>query len=160
MKWLRVLFCTMTLNAGAEIQAQMPVPDRPCSVPVLDTLIYGAGQYYRDCDVDQAAKQKKTPSPSFSFNQDPVCVIAELEFGVDENGRPVDSTARVLSTNSKKFSEASLRGLRYWQYAPAMKGGIAVRQVVRARVAKQSDKLIFTRTEEPAILRPAREPCK
>src|SRR5688572_4346305 len=134
MKFLALCLGAILVGVPGELAAQAQA--RPCSVIVVDSLVYGVGQFHCDCDVDQLARRKRSPSPSYSFSGDSGCVTADIEFGVDETGLPVASTAHVIAASSARSGVASLRALKNWRYDPATKDGIPVKQVVRARIAK------------------------
>ena len=160
MRRIALIACAVLISSGAEAQA--PSTDRTCSVDVIDTARYGAGSLYRDCDVDRPAKLKRSTRPVFNSTEGVRCAIVELEFAVDEEGRAIEATAVILSANVPEFGERTLRSLADWRYEPARKGGVAVRQVVRERVARKNERAAFVVTQ-PGERRPAatpEPPCK
>ena len=160
MRRTALLACTMLaslLLAAADAGAQAAADGGKCSVAEIDAARYGAGPVYRDCDVDRAAKLKKQSRPRADLPDDVPCAIAELEFAVDETGRPVEGTALVVETNLPALAEATARSLGEWRYEPAMKGGAAVRQAVRARVARSNEKRPFV-VARPGERPPPRKP--
>ena len=140
MRYFATLACAALISTAAE--AQVLSRGHACSVAAVDTARYGGGTFYRDCEVDHPAKLKRAPRPRFVFPQglqELRCAIVELEFGVDEEGRPIEATALVVNTNAPEFAQLTLRGLSDWRYEPATKGGVAVRQAVVTRVARRND---------------------
>ncbi len=161
MKCFALYLGAMTIGTAGEAGAQSPAI--PCSVTAIDSAIYGAIPTYRDCDVDQPARLIASPRPAVSFQPDPLCVYAELEFAVDEEGRPITASARAKKGNSRGFTRLTLSTLSDWRYMPATKGGVPVRQVVKARIARENDKLLTVTLMRPGDRVPPpgpQPPCK
>ena len=57
------------------------------------------------------------------------CYIAQIEFVVDETGTPDVENAKVLHTNNPEYASAALQALSRWRYRPALRNGVAVRQI-------------------------------
>jgi hypothetical protein len=139
MPWPVLLACALLIMSSASsAAAQSRVGNKSCSVDKVDTVRYGTGAIYRDCEVDRAAKLRKDVQPEFEIPRRLSCVNVELEFVVDSAGLVVDSTALVLSSNDTDFALVIRRSLKRWRYEPATKNGIAVRQVVRKRVERSN----------------------
>jgi hypothetical protein len=110
-----------------------------CELAPADSLFAAAGPVYRECAVDRRARllnrsrninyQPSGPRPAPGER----CYYAEIEFVVDTQGRPETRTARVLRSNEPTLGSAVLQSLPDWRYAPAQKGGVPVRQIVRDR---------------------------
>ncbi len=149
MKRTAILLSLMLVATSVHAQPESTTPKLRCSVSAIDSRIYGSGEIHRDCDVDQPAKLIDAPRPAVKLQQDPICVFTELEFAVDEEGRPIAATARSKRGNSRKFTELTLKSLPDWRYSPAIKNGIAVRQVVKARVARENEKLLTVTLMRP-----------
>jgi hypothetical protein len=170
MKWVTVVVAAMLLSLTADAQAQAPGQAQssklvmPCTIESLDSTVYKSGTTYRDCDVDVPAKLITAPKPKVALQHDPACVFVELEFAVDEEGHPVKATARALKGNSRNFTRLTLATLADWIYAPAMKDGMAVRQAVRSRVARENERLLTVTLLRPGERMPPPgppdRPCK
>jgi hypothetical protein len=117
------------------------------------------GSIYRDCEVDRPAKLKKDVKATFDFPRMLRCAIVEMEFAVDSSGLVVDSTARVLSSSNPEFAQLTRRTLSRWRYEPATKGGVAVQQVVRVRVARPDGRMRVAIDRDPAADLSPQEPC-
>jgi hypothetical protein len=74
-----------------------------------------------------------------------------VEFVVDENGVPVASPVRLVRSTSSEISQALLRGVPDLRFAPALKDGEPVRQLVRFGMG-----IMITRNRaSPATMSPA-----
>jgi hypothetical protein len=155
MKWLAaVIPLLLSVLVTGPAAAQSRMGDKPCNVERVDSAHYGALVLYRDCEVDRPAKVKKDAQPSFRFPQQLRCAFVEMEFAVDSTGIVIDSTVRVIESNNSDFASITRRSLPRWRYEPAMKGGVAVRQVVRERVARADNRVVFV------VVRPGELPPK
>jgi hypothetical protein len=124
--------------------ASSGVKSASCTVDARDSVFAATGPVYHDCAVDTKAKLTNPEvHADFQPPQRNGCYSAELEFVVGTDGRPELSTARTVSTNDQTFATAVRESLRQWRYAPALRGGTPVRQiVVEKRAAMTSDVLV------------------
>ena len=104
-----------------------------------DSAYLKGGTVFRDCAVDQPARQmgRETPIP-FTPSTTPRagttdCYYAEVEFVVSATGVPETETVTLGRTNDSSFGQAVLASVSSWRYRPADKGGAPVRQIVRER---------------------------
>jgi hypothetical protein len=109
---------------------------RPASSPQLTAWYLARGPVYRDCAVDRRARLLTTNGrPQFQPPTPPLagtaCYSAQIEVVVDSAGVPELETVRVVRANDPAFADAVLASLPRWRYQPALKSGVAVRQVVR-----------------------------
>ncbi len=108
--------------------------NRGCVPAQLDSTYAALAPVYRNCDVDVQARAMNTDvRPESHPGADLSCMSAVVQFVVDENGRTVPQTAKVVSTNSHGFAQAVLDALPAWHYRPATKGGQPVREVVQLK---------------------------
>lgn len=105
-----------------------------CSLTATDSVFLKRGAVYRDCGVDQrvepldrSAHPDFRPDVSLSFRD--ACYSAEIQFVVDESGRPETEDARVIHSNNPAFATAAVQALEKWRYRPALLNGVAVRQI-------------------------------
>ena len=97
---------------------------------------YAAGRaVYRDCAVDRPARLTNSSvrpdwSPPTTANNS--CYSVEMEFVVDEAGRVERETATVVQTSDRRFADAWMMTLPEWKFEPAIRAGVAVRQIVVA----------------------------
>lgn len=101
-------------------------------------MYLAGGPVYRDCAVDRRAKLLGSlPAPNLELvtqpTGTPACWSAELQFVVDTAGEPEPTTVRVLRTSDPSFADAVIVTLPQWKYQPALKDGVAVRQIVRQK---------------------------
>ena len=112
---------------------------RDCALAADDSVYVGAQPLYRDCAVDRAARPVAmrvdfTPPMPMPTRPGTTCYSAEVQFVVGADGRPERNTIRlVTSPGADGFSDAVLRAVPNWVYTPAVRDGVPVRQVVRAR---------------------------
>lgn len=112
---------------------------RACSVTRVDSAFLALGTVYRDCDVDRPAiRTSMGGHPDFTAVQPLACMSVDLEFIVDEDGKPIPAPLHVLRATSEDFAEAIVATVPGWHYAPAMKDGHPVRQVVHAHEVVQT----------------------
>ena len=124
----------------------------------LDTIYRLETPVYRDCDVDKEAKPvaptrfEFRPSSGSTAN----CFRAIIEFVVDETGHPLSATARVVRATDQQFAQAVILAIPGWRYAPASRGGMPVKQLVRA---DQSVMGVVRVSGQPAPRMPSRPSC-
>lgn len=130
---LHVGLCAIGLLAAA--CASVPRGGRaPCDIAASDSVFAAGRPVFRDCSVDRPARFISTGGmrPEFDPPARTACYSADLEFVVDAAGHPETSTARILRSNNQSFAQAVLETINAWTYAPAMRAGMAVRQIVTA----------------------------
>ena len=115
--------------------AQSAVASGDCAPLAIDTARFGGAPVYAACQVHSPAKLKRTSEPSVKFPDGVRCLVAELEFVVDETGAPVLATAVILNATTLPYAAAVLQRLSEWRYAPAERDGAPVRQLVVGRLA-------------------------
>jgi TonB-like protein len=111
---------------------------KSCELARADSVYLEGGPVYRDCAVDRRAKLLGSlPVPNLELvtppTGTPACWTAEIQFVVDSAGEPELMTVRVLRTSDPSFADAVIATLPQWKYQPAVKDGVAVRQIVRQR---------------------------
>ncbi|HVB32197.1 MAG TPA: hypothetical protein VNE60_11770 [Gemmatimonadaceae bacterium] len=112
--------------------------ERACTPVSVDSAFAALAPVYRDCDVDRPATVASTGArPDLRPQLTQQCMSAELEFVVDERGRPLPDPVHIVRTNSREFAQALIDVLPSWRYTPAEKNGEAVRQVVRLQQSVQ-----------------------
>jgi hypothetical protein len=111
---------------------------RECALAAADSVFIGAQPLYRDCSVDRPA-QPVTVRVDFSppmptpTQRGTTCYSAEVQFVVGADGRPERNTIRLVRPGTDRFADAVLQAVPNWVYTPAVRGGVPVRQLVRAR---------------------------
>jgi hypothetical protein len=133
----------LTLLSTPLLAQESAARDRRCTGGAIDSAWTSGAPVYRDCDVERPARQRSMPRPSFVAPSGVECAIAEVEFVVDSLGRVEVATARVVSTNAPEFAARVLAGLDRARYAPAQREGREVRQLVVARVVRESGRRPF-----------------
>jgi len=115
-----------------------------CGLRLRDSTFAAVGPVYRDCAVDRAAKLLTTDiRPDFRPTAArTACYSVDVEFVVDEAGRPEGGTARVIRTSEQAYADAVLATLNRWKYEPAVKQGAAVRQIVAEHRAMASQVVV------------------
>ena len=143
----------------ASATGQSAAASGDCAPVAIDTARFGSAPVYAACQVQSAAKLKRTSEPSIKFPDGVRCQVAELEFVVDETGTPVLATAVILNSTTLAYAAAVLQRLGEWRYAPAERDGAPVRQLVVDRLAMKDGRVPFVvrRPGEPPP-RPAPEP--
>jgi hypothetical protein len=103
-----------------------------CQLRRQDSLFLAVGPVYRDCAVDrQASLQGAAINPQFQPTSMALnCYVAEVEFVVTAAGQPEANTVRVTRTNDRAFGDAVRDIVPRLRYEPAMRDGVAVRQIV------------------------------
>ncbi len=148
----RSVLLALLLPLGA-ITAQAEPTSDVCAPIATDSARFGTAPVFAPCAVDVPARLRRTARPVGAVFPDGIrCLIAELEFVVDQAGTPVLQSARVLSTSTPAFADAVLRSLERWRYDAAREQGVAVRQLVRGRIAHQDDRRPFV------VLQPGERP--
>lgn len=121
-----------------------------CVPEAIDSTWALAGPVYRNCDVDRQARQDNMGANPPDYTPTRACETAVFAFVVDTAGLIERLTARAVGGNSPAFAQAIAATMSRWRFRPAIKGGVAVRQVVWAPFAA-------TRTvENPSQLRQPR----
>lgn len=93
--------------------------------------------FYRACEVDRPARMVPPPpgaarvdaAESMGRRPQTSCQSVKFQVIVDEQGRPIPATARVVHSTSMAFAQSALRDLPTMRYEPARKDGRPVRQV-------------------------------
>lgn len=133
---LRLLLLLLSLPLVA-LQAQEPSSPAGCDPIASDSARFGTTPVFAACEVDRAARFQRSSRVSSTLFPDGVyCMIAELEFVVDERGTPIATTAKLLFASTPEFGAAVRNSLSRWRYAPAQRQGTAVRQLVIGRLAQ------------------------
>jgi hypothetical protein len=108
-----------------------------CLLADDDSTFLAGGPVFRECAVDEPARERRRIPPTGFRPQTPPagggmkCYLVELEFVVDTNGMPETKTARVRRSTDTNYTDAVLTTLAQWRYSPAKKDGMPVRQIVR-----------------------------
>ena len=151
----------------ASAPAQSTVAPGDCAPIAIDTARFGSAPVYAACQVQSPAKLKRASEPSVKFPDGVQCLVAELEFVVDEMGAPVRTTAVILNATTLPYAAAVLDRLSEWRYAPAERNGAPVRQLVVGRLAMKDGgrrvPFVARRPGEPAPSlppEPPAPPCK
>ncbi len=124
-----------------------------CMSVAPDSVRFGNAPVFAACEVDRPAKLRRAAKPRATFPRDVRCLVATLEFVVDERGAPVVSTAVLLKRTTVAFGNTALRGLAEWRFDPAMRNQEPVRQLVVERLTVEDDRLPFV-VLEPGASRP------
>jgi hypothetical protein len=110
----------------------------PCTLTRSDSVFLKGGAVYRECAVDQPAKELPSDfRPSWSPTSMPSavspikCYSAEIEFVVNTSGLPETGTARLVSTSDPKYGGAWMEAFTKLKFEAARKKGMPVRQIVR-----------------------------
>ena len=143
----------------ASAPAQSAVASANCAPIAIDSVRFGSAPVYAACQVQLPAKLKRTSKPSVVFPNGVRCLVAELEFVVDETGTPVPATAVVLSATNATYGASVLQRLSQWRYAPAERAGVPVRQLVVDRLAIRDERVPFA-ARETATSREPEPPCR
>ena len=126
-----LLFLALFLVVPATADAQKP---KKCSGEPADSSLFAAGPIYRDCEVDKPAKViGNEPRPAMSSTPNTVregCFYVEYQFVVNTEGQVELGTVEVRRNEMREFEEALRATLGQLRFQPAMKDGVAVRQVV------------------------------
>lgn len=124
------LFVLCSFTPSTPLAAQSAA-DSACVPLAADPARFGDSPVYRDCQVTQAAKLKRTGVLNYPPPSGPTCVDAEVEFVVDVKGKPIESTFRVLATSTPDFAALLRREVHGWKFDPAKIDGKPVQQLVR-----------------------------
>ncbi|MCE9602974.1 MAG: energy transducer TonB [Gemmatimonadetes bacterium] len=161
---MRTLLLLAALSAPTlSLPAQSSGAATSCSPLAPDTARFGGAPVYAACEIQTPAKLKRNSKPRVEFPNGVRCLIAELEFVVDETGAPVPATAIVLMATTPAFGDAVRQRLGQWRYAPATRDGVPVRQLVVGRLAMQDESrvpFVVGRPGEPAPSRAPAAPCQ
>lgn len=109
-----------------------------CPLEAKDSVFLAGGPVYRDCAVDRKAEAIVDVHPDFRPDPMERCYSAEIEFVVNENGRPLAETARLVHTTDRRFADAVAATIPRMKFRPAQLGGSPVRQIVDFKSAMQS----------------------
>jgi hypothetical protein len=139
------------------LRTQESLPTQGCAPVVADSARFGSAPVFAECEVERPATLRRSPKPRAPFPSGVRCLIAELEFVVDERGAPIASTAALLNATTPDFGAAALRSLGRWDYVPAQQKGVPVRQLVVGRIAFKDARLPFV-ILEPGERPPPRTP--
>jgi len=113
-----------------------------CLPAVVDPSYARFGAVYTACDVDRPATPEPIRGPSAEDRAEAVssvpargtsgqCRSAIVEFVVDEEGRAITESARVVRATDAAYGESVIRSLTELRFKPATKGGLPVRQVTQ-----------------------------
>ena len=120
-----VSITTACASRGGEL-AESPA----CGLRSSDSVFTRAGPAYRACAVERPAERISRVAPEIVRINPRECYSAQLEFVVGPDGVPEAETARMLTSSSGEYSRAVLAALPQWKYAPALRNGEPVRQIV------------------------------
>ncbi len=108
-----------------------------CALAAADSALLRAGPVYTACTVDRPARELQAPVqfPTSAGPRQPSqsCMVAEVQFVVDTDGRPEPGTIRVLRTDDDDWARALVASVPDWTYEPAQRGAQPVRQLVRIK---------------------------
>jgi len=103
-----------------------------CPLMQTDSAFLARGPVYRDCAVDIRAR--RIPDRSrVDFTPQKTgqsCYAVELEFVVDNLGKPERETARVVRSTDRTFADAVMATIQDWRYEAAVLDHHPVRQIV------------------------------
>ena len=130
---LSCLAIVVLLVASVPSEAAAQRGEKKCTPEVVEAAHTMNGEVFRDCDVTKRASIKAEPRVEARYGE-LSCVVAEVEFVVDSTGRADTSLVMVIvDANSQDFARALLQHVRRIEFKPAIKDGVAVRQVMRLR---------------------------
>lgn len=120
-----------TAAPGTPFLADTAGPRGRCT-PV-DTVLRLDTPIHRDCDVE--TKARLISSGRFAFqpasSKERSCFRAIVDVVVDEQGVPMPQTLHLVASNDHAFTGRVMELVRASRYAPARRGGMAVKQWVR-----------------------------
>jgi hypothetical protein len=95
-----------------------------------------AGETFRDCAVDK--KARVTRYPKIDYTALPTtgasgCMMAEIDLVVDETGKVVPGSARLVGTNERRYADLLMTVVYETRYEPAKKDGREVKQLDRLK---------------------------
>ncbi len=130
---------TMACASGGGAPPVVGSSGRACSVARIDSTFTALGPVFRDCDVDRPATRTSMAShPDLTGIRPRPCMSVDLEFVVDENGKPIPAPLRIVRATSQDFAEAMAATVPGWHYNPAVKDGHPVRQLVQVHEVVQT----------------------
>jgi len=109
-----------------------------CPLRAQDSVYLAAGPVYRDCAVDRKAEVETNLHPDFRPFPGQSCYDAEVEFVVGPTGAPEVPTARLVRSNSREYGDAVSALVPRLKFRPAMRDGVAVRQIVEFKQVMQA----------------------
>lgn len=109
------------------------------------------GPTFRDCAVDQKAiaPAELPPVDSTSFQpqvgrRQKLCDKVSIDMVISTSGRAIVQSAKVVRSTNRRLEESALKGLPELLYAPAVKDGSPVQQLVRyERVVMYNEPIVF-----------------
>ena len=117
---------------------------RRCVPATVDPRYARFGIVYTACEVEKAATPLRQSGATATERVDAIatmssrsrspsssCSSAEVEFVVDEEGRVITESARVIRSTDAAYGESVLRALPALRFTPARKEGRPVRQLMR-----------------------------
>jgi hypothetical protein len=161
--YIPAAFCAFTFAACASNPAQSAGGD--CTLSAADSAHASVAPVYRDCAVDTPAKAIIAPlnfSPATGVRTAPgvTCYRAEVRFVVGVDGRPEAGTVQLVRTNLSSLGHSLLQSVPGWQYAPAVRDGVPVRQIVQESRAVASVVTVTTSGSGSPPRPPAPPTCR
>jgi hypothetical protein len=128
---LRVLSAALLAAvAGCAAGGVQQAGSARCDAIVSDTLVAGT-PVYPECGVGIVAKPAGTPPRvQYTPQRGKLCSMSLVSVVVDDQGRVMERTARVVRTNDPELTTALLATLPTLRYSPATKDGTPVAQIV------------------------------
>jgi hypothetical protein len=139
----RALLTLLVLTLPACASRSGGAASRRCVPDSVDPSYAPFGPVYTACEVDRAARRQPTSGLSAAERAEMMdaisrpgasgdrCASAEVEFVVNEEGRVITASARVIRSTDPSYAQSVMRGLPYLRFTPATKAGQPVRQVAR-----------------------------
>jgi hypothetical protein len=160
--YLLATLCAAALAACASNPAQSA---RECTLSAADSAYASVAPVFRDCAVDTPAKAIIAPlnfTPPAGVRPSPgvTCYRAEVRFVVGVDGRPEAGTVQLVRTNLSSLGHSLLQSVPGWQYAPAVRDGVPVRQIVQESRAVASVVTVTTSGSGSPPRPPAPPTCR
>ena len=116
--------------SGAKETPVIPQGATRCAAIVSDSLLSGV-PVYPECGVGIVAKPVGSPPRvQYTPQRGRSCSMATVAVVVDDQGRVLEKTARVVRTNDPELTTALMASLPSLRYTPATREGKAVAQIV------------------------------